>query len=336
MTDIDSTNIETIRTRAFAADASTSIVIIEEALKKNIKVSLPFDNFKIIWLYLNDSSTPTEIRKVSTHNSSQIGSAITIDKALSYKYAQLLGMHVLPWICTNEIEEAISFFDTHNEDCIIKPVRGQGGNGIRTRFDSREDFTAFFESTDSTDKLIIQKKAPGKCDLRLLFIGNKFCAATSTIPTYLIGDGISTLGELIALENAEREKSNVSRYPSMLLKELYPNAALRMSGKTADYIVPVGESVEASLSNSTKGGISVDVTKTIHPSFIEDAQKLVDVLHLTTVAVDFIATDYEANVEGNAYFLEANSSPGIDLHIYPHRGEGVNAAGIFIDFISNM
>jgi len=318
--------------------AGTALVIIEEAINRGIRVELPFDNFKLMWIYINPDSSPVEIRRTLTHSTSPISMAITIDKSLSYQVANSVGMRLLPWIQTYSDQEALSFYKNNNGNSIIKPAKGQAGRGIVTSFHDERDFLSKFQALRSTDSVVIQAKSTGRKDVRLLFIGNKFSAATETRCSEVIGDGHSSFAELIETENSSRRETNNSRMATMLLKEIDIKEACTVSGIQSGVVLREGQSAVASLSNVTKGGIAADVSEIIHQSFIDEASKLVNRLNLPVVAVDFICDEIEQGRSigaSNAYFLEANSSPGIDLHMFPHEGKGVNVAGMFIDYLAS-
>lgn len=335
---IDETNIDIIRRRSNSVHAGTALVVIEEALERKIKVELPFDNFKLMWLYLHQDSQPIEVRRTMTHQTSPISTAIAIDKSLCYQVAKSVGMKRLPWIQASSGKEAIEFYRKHDGMCIIKPSKGQAGRGIITTFDSEQDFLNRFKTLNSTDRVVIQVKATGKNDLRLLFIGNKFVAATITRCSEIIGNGMATFEELLHRENAKRSLGNQSRHRSMLLKELNLDEACNTAGIALNTVLKQDQIVIASLSNATKGGIAADATEIIHPSFIVEASKLVKRLNIPVVAIDFICGDIILSRhidDSNAYFLEANSSPGLDLHMYPHEGKGVNVAGLFIEYLKS-
>jgi|GEM_PF-6956488 len=333
---IDKNNLDSLRKRANSLLVGTALAVLEEAVKRGIKVELPFDNFKLMWLYLTPGAQPVEIRRTLTHDSSPISMAITIDKSLSYKVADSVGMRLLPWLVTSSDQEAIKFFRSHDGKCIIKPAKGQAGRDIITSFTDEHDFIAKHKSLSLTDSVVIQAKSSGKNDVRLLFIGNKFSAATVTRCTELSGDGVKTFRQLIVDENARRQDSNQARQRTMQLTKLNINEATVASEIQPGMVPGSGVRVVASLSNTTKGGIAQDVTSIIHHSFVEEAVKLVKRLNLPVVAVDFICDDIDEGrdiEDSNAYFLEANSAPGLDMHIFPHEGEGVNVAGMFIDYL---
>ncbi len=336
---INTENIDQIRQRAFEIDACISIVIIEEAMARGLKIEMPFNNFKLLSIYPPESEIPIEFRRVATHKTSAVSLAITKDKALCYRVAESVGMRILPWIMALSKESALEFYESQDGCCIIKPLKGQGGRGIVTSFSGVDDFVARYLELKDGDDVIVQAKSMGSFDVRVLFIDQKFVAATSTRPTTIIGNGNSTLSELIATENAVRISDNTQRYPTMTLKELQISDAVNISGYELDQIIPLNTTVLVSLSNVSKGGISSDITAKLHRSFIEEAEKLVKRLHIPVIAIDFIAEQIEPEVsleDSNAYFLEANSTPGIDMQMYPHEGEGRNVAGQFIDYLLQM
>ncbi len=336
---IDSTNLQSTRERAFAVDACITIAVIEEAVRRHIKIELPYDNFKIMRLYLKESEQPLEIRRLYTHNSSMIGGAITKDKCLSYQVAAEVGMRILPWRRYKDDHSARQFYQAQGGNCIIKPSRGSAGRGIVTKFAGESDFVERLATAQPEEDMLMQAKSAGRNDLRLLFVGSSMVAATATTPASVIGHDGKTLRQLVDEENDRRKTANTTLYPTMQFKILDLDQVCLITGRDLEDVIMDGQRVDASLSNVTKGGVARDATGVLHQSFVAEASRIVAKLHLSVVAIDFICNDPSLAVDdqaNDAYFLEANSSPGIDLHMYPHEGEGINVAGAFIDYLIYM
>jgi cyanophycin synthetase len=107
-------------------------------------------------------------------------------------------------------------------------------------------------------------------------------------------------------------------------------------GIDAGYVPAPNESVQATLANIAGGGLAEDYTDKIHNDFVEAGHTMVAALRCPVLAVDFLCDDPTSSFvdnSGEVLFLETNTSPGIDLHQYPHVGPSRNVASAYIDYL---
>jgi len=86
---------------------------------------------------------------------------------------------------------------------VIKPIDGNHGRGITVDINSYEEaLEAFHIAKDISRAVIVEKFIVGN-DYRLLVINNKLVAAAVRTPAHVIGDGKSTIQELIDEVNSD-------------------------------------------------------------------------------------------------------------------------------------
>lgn len=314
---------------------TSTYVILEELMRRQYDVSSPYWPHSTITF-----TTPMQQKRtivgVTCQQTSLMPRAFSNNKYIMNIIAERKGLPILPYELYEGPESAENFWHKYNGKCILKQAKGAGGKGVKINFSGLNDYLAQAERMKSSEVLIMQKRSVGEQDIRLLFIGGKFIAATKRRAFYIQGDGNRTLGELIAYENENRKVSNNIHHPTMPLSNLEVSDVEQTSGVACNDILPDGTVVQASLANIASGGTAKNITDLLHPGFITMSQSLVVELDSPVVAIDFLTSDYTSDPldsDSETTFLETNLKPGIDLHEYPHTGNGIPVASHYVDYV---
>ncbi|MBW4480444.1 MAG: acetate--CoA ligase family protein [Tolypothrix brevis GSE-NOS-MK-07-07A] len=214
----------------------------------------------------------------------------------------------------------------------VKPVVGHKGIGVTADVqDSRELESAFERSLQAISeneptRIIIEKSISG-ADFRLLCVNGKFVAATERRPASVVGDGNSTISELIRDENRKPARldtptSPMSKIQSDEAMELY----LDEQRLSLDSVIEKDRTVYLrKVANLSAGGVSIDATRTVHDDNIILAQDIAQHFRLTCLGIDVITPSLDKSwKEGNFAILEINAAPGILMHLNPAVGESVD------------
>jgi cyanophycin synthetase len=214
----------------------------------------------------------------------------------------------------------------------VKPVVGHKGIGVTADVqDSRELESAFERALkaipeNEPTRIIIEKSISG-ADFRLLCVNGRFVAATERRPASIVGDGHSTIAELIREENRKPARldtptSPMSKIQSDEAMELY----LDEQRLSLDSVIEKGRTVYLrKVANLSAGGISIDATRTIHDDNIILAQDIAQHFRLTCLGIDVITKSLDKSwKDGNFAILEINAAPGILMHLNPAVGESVD------------
>jgi len=247
------------------------------------------------------------------------------DKQLS---ATLLKRHNLPVpncksFHVKEIAEAEAFRQKLGGIVVVKPSRGtSSGTGITAGLSSAKDFSkAFYRASIYDTQILVEEFIEGD-NIRLLVIGDRVVSAVKRIPATVIGDGTSTLKQLIDAENQRRKSSRE-------MPRLWPieqNADMQLTLKRIN-LTPGskpndGEMVQVkTICNGHQGGSVEEVTSRVHPDFNEMAVNAAKALGITFAGVDLITPDISATPDKRSKINEVNTTPSLYGHYLAQNRE---------------
>lgn len=217
---------------------------------------------------------------------------------------------------------------------VVKPINGNHGRGITVNIQNLEDAKiAFAEAQKVSSAVIVEKYITGD-DYRLLVIDNKLVAAAVRTPAHVIGDGKSTVQQLVDKVNSDprRGYGHEKVLTAITINEL-TLTILKGKGLTVDSVIPEGERLLLKdTANLSTGGTAEDVTDIVHPDNIFLAERISKIIDLDICGIDIMTTDISKPLEetGGA-ILEVNAGPGFRMHLAPTSGLPRNVAAHVID-----
>jgi cyanophycin synthetase len=232
------------------------------------------------------------------------------------------------------LEELLAEVQELGFPLVVKPLAGHKGQGVTTDIRTPEEATKAFqaivqaaqEAGTSFDGAIVEQQVYGH-DHRLLAVNGKFAAALLRVPAFVVGDGTATIGDLIEKENTRPERRDNARSP--LAKITIDDGLvgyLALSGLTLDSVPKANERVYLRrVANISVGGVSINVTPTIHPNNIQLVEDIAKFFKVNCLGIDVLAQDITKPwQEGNFAIIEINAGPGIFMHIAPAEGGSVD------------
>src|SRR5690554_660413 len=217
---------------------------------------------------------------------------------------------------------------------VIKPIDGNHGRGITVNINSYDEaLVAFNAAKEISHKVIIEKFITGE-DYRLLVINNVLVAAAKRSPAHVVGDGKSTIKELVEMENRDprRGYGHENVLTQITINDL-TRTILAGIGYNEDSVPPKGEMVILKdTANLSTGGTAEDVTDIVHPSNVSMAERISKIIDLDICGIDIMTTDISQPIEetGGAV-LEVNAGPGFRMHLAPTTGLPRNVAAPVVD-----
>lgn len=219
---------------------------------------------------------------------------------------------------------------------VIKPVDGNHGRGITVDIQNYDDaLIAFHHAKESSRNgaIIVEKFIKGD-DYRLLVINNRLVAAAKRTPAHVIGDGKSTVQELIDEVNRDprRGYGHENVLTQITVNEL-TEAIIKDAGYSLDSVISNEEMlILKDTANLSTGGTAEDVTDIVHPSNISMAERISKIIDLDICGIDIATTDISKPLsETGGAVLEVNAGPGFRMHLAPTKGLPRNVAGHVID-----
>lgn len=219
---------------------------------------------------------------------------------------------------------------------VTKPINGNHGKGATTDIKTWEKALEGMEAAKVYGRAVICEKFITGYDHRLLVINYKFVAAARRTPAAVIGDGVSTIEQLIEEVNKDprRGYGHEKVLTSIKIDDFTMNM-LERKGYTLETVIEKGEECWLKpTANLSTGGTATDVTEMVHPSNIFMAERIARIIGLDICGIDIMAPDLSSPIsENGGAVLEVNAAPGFRMHIEPTDGLPRNVAEPVIDML---
>jgi cyanophycin synthetase len=275
-----------------------------------------------------------QVRGVATtfERDSHLDSDFTTRKDDCKAFLGTLGFPVPKGRIVSTLKEALNAVDRIGYPVAVKPVVGHKGIGVTANVQTDDDLEAAFDRAveavepDTPIRIIVEQSIEGN-DFRLLCVDGKFVAATERQAASVIGDGMSTIEELIDRANRSLERSDTPTSPMGKVKvDDAMQRYLTEQSLSLDSVLERDRQVFLrKVANLSAGGLSIDATPTIHPDNIVLAQDVAQHFRLTCLGIDIIARDPSKSwKEGDFAIIEINAAPGIFMHLKPAIGNSVD------------
>jgi GNAT-family acetyltransferase (TIGR03103 family) len=284
-------------------------ILVDEARRRGIGVEVT--DAEGGFFRLTYGGRTIACRESLTQLTSAIAMSICDDKAVTRRVAERAGVRVPEQMEANaEDVPALEGFLAKHGQVVVKPARGEQGRGVAVGLDSVESIKAAIETASTiSDRVIIEECVTGE-DLRLIVINYKLVAAAVRRPARVVGDGSSTIRDLIERQSRRRAASTGGE--SRIPLDGETNRCVANSGHTLDDVLETGvELAVRRTANLHTGGTIHDVTDHVHPKLVEAAVRAARAIDIPVTGIDFMVPDYR----GPDYaFIEANERPGLANH----------------------
>lgn len=219
---------------------------------------------------------------------------------------------------------------------VIKPIDGNHGRGITVNINNYDEaLQAFRQAKESSRSgaIIVEKFITGD-DYRLLVINNKLVAGAIRTPAHVVGDGKSTVQELIDEVNRDprRGYGHENVLTQITVNDL-TKTIIKDAGYTLDSVLKEDERlILKDTANLSTGGTAEDITDIIHPANVSMAERISKIIDLDICGIDIMTTDITKPLsETGGAVLEVNAGPGFRMHLAPTTGLPRNVAAPVID-----
>jgi cyanophycin synthetase len=234
----------------------------------------------------------------------------------------------------DELAEAIE--DVGGFPIVIKPLDGNHGRGITINIDSWELAEEAYDAAREVSKGVIVERYYTGRDHRVLVINGKLVAVAERVPAHVVGDGKSTISELI--EETNRDPRRGEGHANILTRIELDRTSwqlLERQGFTLDTVLDSGEVCYLkATANLSTGGIAIDRTDDIHPENIWIAQRVAKIIGLDIAGIDIVTSDISRPLrETDGVIVEVNAAPGFRMHFCPSQGLPRNVAEPVIDML---
>ena len=207
------------------------------------------------------------------------------------------------------------------EALVVKPTDTNHGDGITVGVTDASGLgraVAFARAAGGSGDVLIQEQVYGT-EYRFLVVDGAVRAVAYRRPPFVVGDGRSTILDLISKKNSDPRRGQGHEAELTLISI---DDVRHHKGEAFLMQVPI-EGAEVNVldtSNLSRGGESVDCTelasKTLKKLAVDAAQKC----FLSIAGVDIITRDITAEADEGSYVIEVNVGPGLRMHQFPSIG----------------
>ncbi len=252
------------------------------------------------------------------------------NKTVTKKILQKAGFPVPAGAEFNQLEEALSAYPNFaTKAIVIKPKSTNFGLGISIFKEgaSRVDYQKALELAFAEDEsVLIEEFIPGT-EYRFFVLDGETLGVVERQAANVVGDGKSTISQLVAQKNASPLRGTGHRSPleKIQLGEI-ERLMLDQQGYSLDSVPDKDVRVHLrENSNISTGGDSIDMTEEMHPSYLELAAQMTKTIGAWVCGVDLIIPDYSlpyTKEARNATCIELNFNPLMYMHTYCAKGPG--------------
>jgi cyanophycin synthetase len=263
-----------------------------------------------------------------TTTTSSIGRDLARRKSVTNTILSAAGLPVARQKVARRLQDAQAAAAEIGYPVVVKPSDGNMGKGVTIGITDADGLARAFGRAQIVSRDVVIEEVIAGEEHRLLVIDGRFVAAAGRRPAQVVGDGVSSVHDLVARENARpiRETLLPGRMAARLPIHLDEEAIriLAEQNRDEDSLPEKGEIVFLRReSNVSRGGDSTDQTDRVHPSVREVAERAAKVLGIDVCGVDFLSTDISRPwQETGGAICEVNTRPGLILHKVVSEGQG--------------
>ncbi|WP_027965257.1 ATP-grasp domain-containing protein [Halalkalibacillus halophilus] len=256
------------------------------------------------------------------------------DKDITKSHLASGGVRVPKGIRMNEEsdrQEIIDFANSIGFPVVLKPISENAGQGVFSNIQNEDDLINTIEYLHTTlnyEELILEEFIEGN-EYRILVINGEVVGAVNRLPANVIGDGESTIEQLIKEKNqSKRTNPTLSKKKIQLDREVTDR--LELLNLTTSDVLESGERLFLrTKTNASTGGDPIDVLDDLDEETLNmarDAAKSIP-------GLDIAGMDFIINEEtGAKSIIEINTKPMIGLHVFPIEGKARDVVKPIVDF----
>lgn len=309
--------------------------IVEEAERRDIP-----------YIRLNDQSLvqlgygvhQQRIQATTTNKTNMISVDIAANKAATKKLLGEMGVPVPKGFRIRDEDELARTVEAVGYPVVIKPLDGNHGRGATVRIENLEDARAAFHTAQSESRskyVIVEKMLEGK-DFRALVVDNRLIAIAERTPAHVVGDGKSTVQNLIDKVNSDpRRGYGHENVLTQIDVDASTEQLLAAKNYTLETVLAKDEILHLkTTANLSTGGTAIDRTDEAHPENIFLFERIAKIVGLDISGIDIIAPNISEPIrENGGGIIEINAAPGFRMHLAPSEGIGRNVAEHVVDML---
>ncbi|MCB1497888.1 MAG: hypothetical protein KDJ86_19045 [Bauldia sp.] len=281
-------------------------IIIDEARRRGIAIEVT--DAEGGFFRLTYGGRTVHCRESLSEFTSGVAVSICDDKAVTRRVVSAAGVQVPGQIDTDDGD--LEAFLARHGSVVVKPARGEQGRGVAVGLETMDEVkAAIAEARQISDRVLVEECIKGH-DFRQVVIDRRVVAAAIRRPAQVIGDGTSTVKDLIARQSRRHERATGGE--SRIPMDGETGRCVRAGGYAFDSVLREGETLAVrKTANLHTGGTIHDVTAEVHGRLVEAAIKSAAAIDIPVVGIDLVVPSPRSS---SYAFIEANERPGLANH----------------------
>ena len=307
---------------------STAAIVAAAEARKIPSIRLNDGNL----VQLGHGRRQRRIWTAETDRTSAIAEGISRDKDLTKSLLRTCGVPVPEGRMVETAADAWDAAEDVGLPVVVKPQDGNHGRGVFLGLATRAEVEAAFAvAADEGSGVLVERFVRGD-EHRLLVVGGRVVAASRGETASVIGDGRSTIAELIESQlNTDPRRGTSEDCP---LNPVRIDSAVRLElshqGLTAESVPAEGLGVLI----QRNGNLALDVTDEVHPDVAAVAALAARVVGLDIAGIDLVAEDISRPLAAQrGAIVEVNAGPGLQMHMRPSNGPGRPVGQAIVDHL---
>ena len=255
-----------------------------------------------------------------TDQTSAIAETISRDKDLTKELISSVGVPVPEGREVDSADDAWDAAEDIGLPVVVKPTDGNHGRGVFIDLTTKEEVAkAYAIAVEEGSGVLVERSIQG-IEHRLLVVGGKLVAANRSDLITVIGDGKSSVQQLIETQvNTDPRRGTTELHPLSIIRiDTAAKIELERQGLNADS-VPAKDREVLIQRNANH---AFDCTDEVHPDTAAIASLAARVVGLDIAGIDLVCQDIAKPLlaQGGA-IVEVNAGPSLLMHIKPGVGK---------------
>ena len=220
---------------------------------------------------------------------------------------------------------------------VVKPRGGSVARHVTTNIRSNEELKrAIDKAIIYSPAFIIEKFIENAFVYRATVVDFDFVAVVKQVPANIVGDGISTIQQLVEKKNSDEKRGEPHQKDFTLYKTIIDETTMKLLAEknyNLQSIPKIDEAIYLQKNPFLKlGGDLLEVTGRVHRDNIQLFKDIAKFFDIRLVGIDFLIPNISSSWQDQkCAVLELNSVPCIEMHHFPTSGAPQNVASSLVD-----
>ena len=309
--------VRALQQRARQANDIDSVTILLNRVARSRRVSFTPVSIQTDITQLGQGRRGLICFGIANDRDSLSGFHLSVNKLATIEFLWRMGLPSTRAGLAQSPEQALHIARQLGFPCVVKPINLGMGRGITTNIRTPEQLASAVRYAQSIAgfPIMVEGQVEG-FDHRMLVINGRLLSAYRRTPPNVLGDGVSSIRQLIDSENQRRKE--LREGAASYLKPILVDQGLSdfldgQDGLSLDSIPQAGQRIYLrGQSNLAQGGTLTNLTRNVHPDNHQLALQVARLFRVNAMGIDFMTSDIAVSWKNSpCAIIEVNCTPGL-------------------------